>query len=397
MVNVGPIKRTALFDLEDLFTALSEELVGKPYGYISDIYVQQATTPFFYRCGVFCPPSDTFMPSLKGKILSKEDMSNILNKAWSHNEEKGESKRDFAFNWDQKNPDGTVSHWRIRTHLSSNYRGEAACFRLLQREIPDLEDLDIPTILRDMAIRSSTGLLVVSGATGSGKSTTLASIIKGYARERRGHIATLEDPVEYVYDFPDRLVTQQVISSIEKDSNKRRKDEAIKGSTWGEAIRGTLKDKVELLLISELTDADSVRAAVQAASSGHIVLASAHFTSSIRVLTYLESLFPQEEKESMRMALVDNLIGVCCQKLLPSEEGGVPKVVPCYELLVSSPTLANNLRTGSFANLGSLMDPAQGCVRWDDRLDVLFRNRIIDSATYELNSRKEKEITRRSS
>ena len=376
--NSGPLPP---LKIDELFKALEREMEGKPYGYISDIYLQQGQSPVFFCAGEFTFPNENFFQEFETRILSREDMGALMQECWSRNEEKLDKDKqdrkavsDFAFSWKITDTYGDCRVWRVRAHVGSNYAGRSICLRLLPSVVPDLEDLDIPVVLQELAIKNTTGLIIVSGGTGSGKSTTVAGIIKGFCRERRGHISTLEDPVEYVLDYPGRLITQQWVG--------------VHVESWAAGIQSALRDKVELLMIGELREPESVRAAIQAASSGHIVLATAHFTECVRVLTYLEDMFVAEERSNVRSLLAECLLGVCCQKLLPSEDGGFSKPVPCYELFINSPSIANNLKSAQSSILPSLMEKAEGCIKWDDRLDWLFKRRLISKEIYELNTRK---------
>lgn len=367
--------------MDELFDALKRELEGKPLGFISDIYLQQGKPPVFFCCSEFVFPNSEFFAEFQDRVLTKDDLGQIVNECYSKNEEKSgdlvvdkTKLRDFAFSWRLIDAYGEKV-WRVRAHVSTNYSGKAVCLRLLSNEIPDLTELEIPTILGDLAINNPTGLIIVSGGTGSGKSTTAAAIIKAYSETRKGHIATLEDPVEYILDFPNTLITQHWVG--------------VHYDTWSSGIRSALRDKVDMLMIGELRDPESVRAAIQAASSGHIVLATAHFASSVRVLNYLESMFPPDERDSIRTSILESLLGVCCQKLLPSEDFGLTKPVPCYELFVNSETISNNLNKEAFNILPSLLENAEGCVSWDYRLDWLLRNRIISQHIHTLNSRRQ--------
>jgi len=364
--------------LDHLGVSLQRELEGKPLGYISDIYLQQGKPPVFFSCGEFRFPEENFFEEYIDRILTKEDMGSLINECWRRNEEKlpteDRPRSDFAFTLKMTVEGYDPIYWRVRAHTSTNYAGRAICLRLLTTVIPDLDELDMPRILRDVITKNPTGLVLVSGGTGSGKSTTVAALIKAFAESgRRGHIATLEDPVEYVLDFPNLLVTQQWVG--------------VHVPTWSEGIRGALRDKVELLMIGELRDQESVRAALQAATSGHIVVATAHFTESVSVLTYIEDLFPPSERSYIRNILVESLLAVCCQKLITCEDYGMRRPVPCYELFVNDPTLANNLKKDQLSILPSLMENSEHCIQWNDRLEVLYRNRMISQQVYKLNLR----------
>ena len=360
------------FSLDTLALALQRELAGRPLGFISDIYLQQGKPPGFFSCGEFRFPDENFFPEFIGKVLTKEDMGHLTNECWRRNEEKIDDKprADFAFTLKMLVEGYEPILWRVRAHSSLNYSGRSICLRLLTTSVPDLEDLGMPKILKNIITLNNTGLIVISGSTGSGKSTTVASLIKAFVESgRRGHIATLEDPVEYVLDFPDVLITQQWVG--------------VHVATWSEGIRGALRDKVELLMIGELRDQDSVRAALQAANSGHIVLATAHFTESVSVLTYLEDLFPPDERSYIRNILVDSLLAVCCQKLVTCEDYETGRPAPCYELFVNDPTLANNLKKDQLAILPSLMENSPACVQWNNRVRIMHKQGMISRETAE--------------
>jgi pilus retraction protein PilT len=366
----------------EFMSQVVQEIQGKGFGYISDIYLMPDRAPYFFVCKKWLFPQGKFLPNLQGFRVTREFIRNVLATCYERNTEKGDAgfsptsradriQTDFAFDWEAMITGKKIS-WRIRAHVSYNNQGQSLALRMLTREIPSLEDLHIPRYVRDFANHPS-GLLLICGPTGGGKSTTMASIVKSYAMNRFGHIATLEDPIEYVFDFPERLITQQAVG--------RHVD------SWSNGIYHALRDKVELLMIGEMRDQDSIRAAIQAASTGHLVLAATHYTSATHVLNALVNVFPQHEVESMKQALVTCLIGVVCQDLVPATVKGQGAVLPCYEILFNTPDIKANLIKNSFNVITSLLGSSkareQGNVLWKHRLDELFSGDYISRDVYD--------------
>lgn len=416
-------------DLNDLLKAVEKEIDGKPYGHISDFYLLPDRPPFFYSCKQWLAPTKGFLEDIQGVKLTKAEINDIIRACRERNTEKSAPKpaqqmlaafqqivsgkqdvatasslqeiKDFAFDWktyekltvDDIDPfvarspaDATLAktkekRWRIRAHVSETNQGTGVAFRLLPREIPSLRDLNLPSTTLERMIANPTGLILVCGPTGSGKSTTIASMVKAFASTRRGHIATLEDPIEYIFDFPDRLVTQQKVG-VHVDS-------------WESGIYDALRDKVELLVIGEIRESTSARAAIQAASSGHLVLASTHYTRATKVLSYIVNTFPAHEHESIQAALLDCLIGVFCINLLPGKvENGKPGVVPAYEIFINNDKVRNNLKSKQWNMINDIMKENEsrsaGMISWQTRIQELLGKNIITADVAQYYGDKEK-------
>lgn len=365
-------------DFDQLMAHVEQEMQGKTYGYVSDIYLLPERPPFFYVCKRWVVPGPRFLANLEGFRVTKEFIRSVLNTCYERNTEKSENTisstkhemalTDFAFDWEMKEAPSMESPlqqkkrtWRVRAHVSYNNLGQSLTLRLLSRDVPNIEDLHLPSHVKNMVYNPS-GLVLVCGPTGGGKSTTMASLVKAYAAARFGHISTLEDPIEYVFDFKDRLVTQQIVGRHVE--------------SWSKGIHHALRDKVELLVIGEMRDSESVRAAIQAAGAGHLVIASTHYTSATRVLNSLVNLFPPHEVEVMKQSLMNCLIGVVCQNLLPGSIRGVHSVIPCYEIMFNTAEIRANLMQNSFNVLDGLLGTAkyreQGIVKWQARLDEML-------------------------
>jgi pilus retraction protein PilT len=375
-------------EFDNLMGLIEQEAHGKGYGYISDIYLQPERPPFLYVCKKWVVPSSRLLAPLQGFKVARDDIRKLLATCLERNTEKTEGidrmgtqlQTDFAFDW-ETHDSGTAGSiltqqrkktWRVRAHVSYNNLGQSLTLRLLTRDIPSVEDLNMPRQVKDL-VNSRSGLILVCGPTGGGKSTTMASLVKAYAGTQHGHIATLEDPIEYVFDFPDRLVTQQMVGRHVE--------------SWSRGIYHALRDKVELLLIGEMRDQESVRAAIQAASAGHLVIASTHYTSATRVLNSLVNMFPPHEIETMKQSLLSCLIGVVCQNLVPGVSKGQPCVLPCYEIMHNTAEIRANLLQNSFNVIDGLLASSKsrehGNVRWRARLDELLSTGQIIKDVYD--------------
>jgi len=376
-------------DFDQFMSQVSQEIQGKSYGYISDIYLVPDRPPFFYTCKRWTVPGSRLLGNLQGFKVSREFIRNIINACLERNTEKNDQiasagqrtmpQTDFAFDWESSESPTTAGAppvrkktWRIRAHVSYNQVGQSLTLRLLTRDIPTIEDINMPRQIKDMVAHRA-GLILVCGPTGGGKSTTMASLVKTYAAGRFGHISSLEDPIEYVFDFPDRLVTQQMVG--------------IHVESWSKGIYHALRDKVELLVIGEMRDQESVRAAIQAASAGHLVMTSLHYTSATRVLSAIVNMFPPHEMEAIKESLLNCLIGVVCQNLIPAMIKNQMSVMPCYEIMYNSPEIKANLLQNSFNVIDGLLASSKsrefGNVRWRSRLDELMGNGYITKDVYD--------------
>jgi twitching motility protein PilT len=189
-------------------------------------------------------------------------------------------------------------------------------FRYLSEKIPSFEDLHVPTEMMEKLAVMHNGLVLISGMTGSGKTTTIAALLDWINRNRSCHILTIEDPVEYVHENKKAFVSQR---SLGEDVE-----------TFAEAVEGALRHDPDVILVGEMRDADTIRSAISAASTGHLVLSTLHSNNAYGVVNRVVSFFDPVERDLVRQQLVDSLKCVICQKLVPKKGGGR---VPALEVL----------------------------------------------------------------
>jgi twitching motility protein PilT len=201
-------------------------------------------------------------------------------------------------------------------------------FRFIPKEIPSFEKLGLPHGVGALAAEYR-GLILVTGATGSGKSTTLAAIVNGINRSRKHHIVTIEDPIEFVHDDWGCIVNQREVG--------------IDTESYGEGLRRVLRQDPDVILIGELRDEDSAKAALQAAESGHLVLSTMHTIDSAETIGRLVEFFPPAKHAMVRQVLAGVLRGVISQRLLPKVSGGR---VAAVEVMVNTARISELIRDG---------------------------------------------------
>lgn len=231
---------------------------------------------------------------------------------------------------------------RFRLNLSEQLKGPAACLRVIPSRVPTLDELGLEEVFRLIA-RFSSGLVLVGGPTGSGKSTSLAALIDRLNRERPLHIITLEDPIEIIHGGRRSLVNQREIGRHTRD--------------FAQGLRSALRQDPDVILIGELRDLETIRLALRAAETGHLVLATVHTRSAAGTIDRLVEVFAAEEKALVRAMLAESLRVVVSQQLVKRVGGGR---VAAREVLVATPAVRNLIREGRLAQLHSAMQSGAG-------------------------------------
>ena len=216
---------------------------------------------------------------------------------------------------------------RVRANVFSQRGTVAAVYRLIPEAIRGFEDLGLPTVLAELAARPH-GLVLVTGRTGSGKSTTLAALVDRINAERRGHILTIEDPVEYIHPHRRSIVNQR---EVHTDT-----------AGFGPALRAALREDPDVVLIGEMRDLETTEAALRIAETGHLTLATLHTSSAVHAVGRVIDLFPTHQQPQARTQLSLVLEGVICQSLVPAADDGGR--VCAVEVLIVTPAIRNLIR-----------------------------------------------------
>lgn len=255
---------------------------------------------------------------------------------------------------------------RYRVNVFRQQGAAALAFRLVRSEIPSPEDLGIPSSVIDLYNRKR-GLILVTGPTGSGKSTTLASIIHKINLCRDAHIITLEDPIEYVHSHKMSMVNQREIGSDTQ--------------SYANGLRAALREDPDVILVGEMRDYETISVAVTAAETGHLVLSTLHTIGAASTVDRIIDVFPPHQQQQIRVQLANVLEGIISQQLIPRADGRGR--VGAFEVLHANLAVRNLIREGKTHQLPSIMQTGrrQGMVTMDEAIVQLARDRRITPQT----------------
>jgi twitching motility protein PilT len=253
---------------------------------------------------------------------------------------------------------------RFRGNYMGKTTGIGGVFRTIPTKILGLDDLGVPAGVRRLA-ELSAGLVLVTGPTGSGKSTTLAAVIDHINRTRKGHILTIEDPVEFVHQSRGCLVTH--------------KEVGVHVPSFLEAIRSAGRENADVILVGELRGAETMKAALQLASFGILILATVHTNSAGGTIDRFVNSFPSEQQPQIRGLLADSLAGIVAQQLLKRADWGTSGRIAAHEILISNSGLAGIIREGKTAQITSFIQAgmSEGMQTMDATLLRLVNDKLV--------------------
>ena len=254
---------------------------------------------------------------------------------------------------------------RFRVNLFRDRGSVAAAFRTIPYKIPTLEDLGQPEIVRELT-KKHRGLILVTGPTGSGKSTTLAAMLGEINRNYRHHIITIEDPIEYLHTHQSCIINQRELGQDTK--------------SFPAALRAALREDPDILLVGEMRDLETMSLAIQAAETGHLVFATVHTNSAAQTVDRIVNVFPVAEQEQIRVMLSNNLIAVLTQQLVVRANGGR---VCVQEIMIASPAIRNLIREAKAHQINSIIQTSAhlGMKTMDQCLRDFFNQGMISYQT----------------
>jgi len=329
-------------DLPDLLTE-----VARHGG--SDLHITVGRRPTMRHNGVLIELDAPVMRARDTRALvfaiMTEDHRDALERQW---------EVDFAYSIPG------VARYRINAYFQRGSVG-AAC-RYLPATVGDFESLGLPPIMAEWALKPR-GLVLVTGPTGSGKTTTLASVVDYINRNREAHIITIEDPVEYIHAHKRSIVTQREVGADTKG--------------FADALRHVLRQDPDVVMIGEMRDLDTISAALTAAETGHLVFATLHTQDSAQTIDRIVDVFPPVQQQQVRIQLATTLQGVIAQQLLPNPEG-TGRVLVC-EVLVPTPAVRNLIRESKTHQLATVMQTGRqyGMVTMDESLADKYRQGLV--------------------
>ena len=251
---------------------------------------------------------------------------------------------------------------RFRTSVVRQRLGIDLVFRIINTQVRTMDELGLPESLK-LLTRYQNGLILVTGSVGSGKSTTLAALVEQVNLERREHIITLEDPIEYIFESKSCHITQREVHTHTR--------------SFGAALRGALREDPDVIMVGEMRDLETISLAITAAETGHLVLGTLHTGNASRTLDRLLDVFPVDQQEQIRIMVSESLRGIISQQLVPRADG--TGRVLALETLTNTPAVANVIREAKTYMLPGIIQTGkkQGMQLMDDALEALRTQGII--------------------
>lgn len=301
--------------------------------------------------------------NLSDDIQSREVVEGALRQVLSDAElETLRTQQDMDFAYQIEHP--TQGYCRFRANGFYQRHGPSLCFRSIPRDIPTLADLGLPETLGPALMEFHQGLVLVTGPTGCGKTSTLAALVDYCNRGRALNVITVEDPIEFVHPTKRSLIVQRQVG-LHTDS-------------YASALRASLREDPDLIMVGELRDLETISLAITAAETGHLVLSTLNTISAAQTINRLVNAFPPRQQSQVRMMLADSLRGVISQQLLPRADG--TGRVASVEVMLATGPIGNLIRENKMHQVNSVMQTAskKGMRLMDDSLLDLVKSGAVD-------------------
>lgn len=324
--------------------------LGRDYD-CSDVHLPTAYPPAWRRFGQLSPIWNDH-PPLTAEDTERLARSFLSDREWERLQTKGDI--DFAYS----NAAG-----RHRASVVKQRLGYDMVFRIINTQIRAIEEIGLPMEHLIPLTRYQNGLILVTGAVGSGKSTTLAALIDFINRDREDHILTLEDPIEYVFQSKGCHINQREVH--------------LHTESFAKALRGALREDPDVIMVGEMRDLETIQLALTAAETGHLVLGTLHTGNAPRTLDRVLDVFPTDQREQIRIMVSESLRGILSQQLVPRADGTGRCLA--LEMLVNTPAVANSIREGKTFMLPGVMQTGKnvGMITMDESLRNLYVQGLI--------------------
>ncbi len=297
-------------------------------------------------------------------IITSSELIDFVNQSLTEDQKRSlEDLRDIDLSFE-------ISNNRFRANFFYTSVGLSVVLRKIESEIPSMNDLKLPNVMREVAEKSS-GLVLVTGPTGSGKSTTLASIIDQVNNTKKGHILTIEDPIEYIHHAKKCSISQREIG--------------IHALSFGSALRASLREDPDVILVGELRDLETIQLALTAAETGHLVFGTLHTSGAPNTINRIIDVFPAEQQGQIRAQLSQSLQMVVTQQLYKKADG--QGRVAAFEIMVCNHAVRNLIRESKVFQISSIMQTARadGMVTMNQAIEQLVTTGQINITDVEID------------
>lgn len=313
---------------------------------------------------------DELVP-LTSEPLSVEQINDIIQSILTTKQ-----RRDFDMKWELNTSLDMGEHGRFRVNLLKQRQNPGLVIRRIVSKIPSIKDLSLPPILESLALEKR-GLILVTGMTGSGKTTTLASMINHRNERKSGHILTIEDPIEYYHEHKKSVVTQREVG--------------VDTESYSTALKNSLRQRPDVILIGEIRDKYVMEQALMASETGHLCLATLHTNNAYQAIERIVNFFPEDQQTQVRLNLSMNLKAVVSQRLLPAISGGL---VPAMEVMLNEALIREIIVKGQYEKITDVMEKnrSMGMCTFDQALLDLYGKGRISEETVINQSDKSSDI-----
>ena len=321
----------------------------------SDLHITTGTPPLVRVHGEI-RPLDGYRPLTSSE--TKQLAYSVLTDAQKHRFEEN-LELDFSF--------GVKGLSRFRANIFNQRGAVGAVFRAIPYEIKSFEELGLPQVVKDLCAKPR-GLVLVTGPTGSGKSTTLAAVIDKINKERHEHILTIEDPIEFLHNHKNCIVNQREVNADTRG--------------FANALRTALRQDPDVVLVGEMRDLETIESALRIAETGHLTFATLHTNSAVSTINRIIDVFPPVQQAQVRAQLSLTLEGILCQTLLPKADGRGRALA--MEILIPNAAIRNLIREDKVHQIYSMMQTGQdvhGMQTFNQSLATLFHKRLITRET----------------
>lgn len=331
--------------IDDLFRLMVEQKA-------SDLHLTSGAPPFLRLHGNMSP--------LNYRQLSNQDVQALIFEILTEKQKKA-----FVEKWELDFAYVVEGLGRFRCNVFMQRKGLGAVFRTIPEKIKTAQELNLPQSIIDL-VEADRGLILVTGPTGSGKSTTLAAMIQHINSNRESHILTVEDPIEFVHPNLKSLVNQREVGSHTK--------------TFSNALKAALREDPDIILVGELRDLETISLALTAAETGHLVFATLHTSSAAKTIDRIIDVFPPGQQTQIRTMLADSIRGIVAQTLFTRADG--QGRVAAFEIMKGTKAIANLIRENKIYQIPSIIQTgaAHGMVLYEKYVDDLVKKGLVTQA-----------------